>query len=181
MITEISTSDDAEKNQYLNEGYKILGDIVCGYFREDKKQCVDLVKFLSCAIEQKVSGAQALLDLLYKNGCGVLKDNDEAVKWYRLAANQDNAFAQNNLANLLYHGKGVDQDQAQAIKWYGLAIAQGNIMSTNSVKIILEQETDKIKNNFEALKQCKIILVKNTSTFDEAHTKTVYEMLLKFF
>ena len=34
---------------------------------------------------------------MYGNGEGVLKDDAEAVHWYRLAADQGNASAQNNL------------------------------------------------------------------------------------
>ena len=60
-----------------------------------------------------------ILDYVRK-GKGVLQDDAEAVKWYRLSAEQGNAYAQYNLGVMYSNGKGVLQDYAEAVKWYRL-------------------------------------------------------------
>ena len=54
-------------------------------------------------------------------GEGVLKDEAEAVKWYRMAAEQGNAAAQNNLGLMYDNGEGVLKDEAEAVRWYRMA------------------------------------------------------------
>jgi len=61
---------------------------------------------------------------MYENGQGVVQDDKQAVKWYRLAAEQGDAKAQTNLGWMYYKGKGVSQDDKQAVKWYRLAAEQ---------------------------------------------------------
>jgi len=51
--------------------------------------------------------AQCVLGVMYANGKGVLKDDEEAVKWYRKAAVQGNAKAQFNLGIAYENGLGV--------------------------------------------------------------------------
>ena len=58
------------------------------------------------AAEQGDARAQFNLGIMYDNGEGVLKDEAEAVKWYRLAAEQDLANAQNNLGTAYTNGQG---------------------------------------------------------------------------
>ena len=71
------------------------------------------------------AGAQFNLGLMYANGAGVLKDDAEAVRWYRLAADQGLAGAQLNLGNRYANGAGVLKDDAEAVRWYRLAAEQG--------------------------------------------------------
>ena len=59
------------------------------------------------------------------NGYGVLQDDAEAVRWYRLAADQGHAKAQYNLGVMYDNGDGVPQDYAEAVSWYRLAADQG--------------------------------------------------------
>ena len=60
---------------------------------------------------------------MYANGEGVVEDDAEAVRWYRLAADQGHADAQYNLG--LMYAKGVPEDDAEAVRWYRLAADQG--------------------------------------------------------
>ncbi len=69
--------------------------------------------------------AQFNLGLLYVRGQGVPQDDQEAVRWYRLAADQDFASAQGLLGLMYYEGRGVPQDYTEAVKWYRLAAEQG--------------------------------------------------------
>ncbi len=50
---------------------------------------------------------------LYANGEGVLKDEAEAVRWFRLAAEQGDALAQSNLGAMYANGRGVLKDPVQ--------------------------------------------------------------------
>ena len=63
---------------------------------------------------------------MYSNGRGVLKDDAEAVRWYRLAAEQGNAIAQFNLGVTYANGQGVLKDSVLAHMWYNIASANGN-------------------------------------------------------
>ena len=65
------------------------------------------------------------LGLLYGNGFGVALDDEQALKWYRLAAAQDHAEAQCSLAVMHANGWGVPQSDEEAFRWYSLAAEQG--------------------------------------------------------
>jgi uncharacterized protein len=76
--------------------------------------------------EQGDATAQFNLGVMYDQGRGVTQDDQEAVKWYRLAAEQGDATAQINLGVMYANGRGVTQDDQEAVKWYRLAAEQGN-------------------------------------------------------
>jgi len=67
------------------------------------------------------------------NGQGVLLDEAEAARWYRLAADQGYAGAQNNLGVMYQNGTGVPQDDAEALRLYRLAADQGNARAQNNL------------------------------------------------
>ena len=79
--------------------------------------------------------AQFNLGVCYATGAGVMKDQAQAVSWYRKVAGEEwqYARAQFNLGNCYFNGEGVAKDQAQAVSWYrkaaeqGLANAQANL------------------------------------------------------
>ena len=76
--------------------------------------------------EQGDADAQFNLGVMYANGEGVLKDEAEAVRWYRLSADQGNASAQNNLGLRYANGEGVLKDSVLAHMWFNIAGANGN-------------------------------------------------------
>ena len=80
------------------------------------------------AVEGDVD-SQFGVGLLYGNGFGVPLDNDQALKWYRLAAAQKHANAQCNLAVMNANGWGVPQSDEEAFKWYSLAAEQGVMLA----------------------------------------------------
>ena len=51
-------------------------------------------------------------------------DDEEAVRWYRLAAEQGDAAAQLNLGNMYAVGQGAPQDDVQAHMWSNLAASR---------------------------------------------------------
>ena len=51
---------------------------------------------------------------MYANGEGVLEDDTEAVRWFRLAAEQGHAGAQSSLGFMYDYGQGILEDEAEA-------------------------------------------------------------------
>jgi TPR repeat protein len=76
--------------------------------------------------------AQFQLGLAYDGGRGVLRDFEEAQKWYRRAAEGGHAEAQNSLGSMLQE----DGRFEQAIGWYEKAAAQGHASATNSLGLL---------------------------------------------
>ena len=74
-------------------------------------------------------GMQHNLGWMYRNGLGVLQNDEAAVKWYRLAAKQGFAVAQYDLGWMYYNGLGVLKNDEAAVKWYRLAAEQGHAMA----------------------------------------------------
>ena len=68
----------------------------------------------------------------YDKGEGVVKDQVEAVKWFRKAAEQNYAEAQYNLGVCYHNGEGVTKDQVEAVKWYRKAAEQNLAMAQYS-------------------------------------------------
>ena len=64
---------------------------------------------------------------MYHVGWGVVQDNVEAMRWFKLAATQGLAGAQLNLGIMYNNGDGVVQDYAEAARWYKLAAVQGDV------------------------------------------------------
>ena len=109
ILSSISWSADAAKGQ---EAYN-SGDYQAA-----------LTEWQPLAEEGHADG-QFGMGLLYANGFGVPLDDDQALKWYRLAADQGHAQGQCNLAVMHANGWGVPQSDEEAFKWYSLAAEQG--------------------------------------------------------
>ena len=71
---------------------------------------------------------------MYDEGRGVIKDDYEAVKWYRKAAEQGYASAQHNLGVCYANGEGVTQDDVEAVKWFRRAAEQGEAAAKEALK-----------------------------------------------
>ena len=97
--------------------------------------------------EQGNASAQYNLGLMYSNGDGVLKNNSEAFKWYRLSAEQGNASAQNNLGFMYNRGNGVLKDTSEAAKWYRLSAEQGIASAQNNLGIIYANGEGVLQDN----------------------------------
>ena len=99
-----------------------FSDIAVAFHKGDYKTAMKLMKPLA---EQGDAGAQYSLGLMYDEGRGVPKNNQQAVKWYRLAVKKGLAAAQYNLGVMYFNGQGVPEDDKQAAKWFRLAAEQG--------------------------------------------------------
>ena len=79
--------------------------------------------------EQGDADAQNELGCMYHHGEGVIQDDSEAVKWFRLAVEQKHADAQFNLGAMYALGEGVTKDYTEAMKWYRLAAKQKHALA----------------------------------------------------
>jgi len=80
---------------------------------------------------------------MYKNGKGVQQNDQEAVKWYRLAAKLGDADAQNNLGNMYAEGRGAEQNSVRAYMWYFIASMNGNADGKSNAYILLMEDSEK--------------------------------------
>jgi hypothetical protein len=94
--------------------------------------------------------AQELLGVCYERGTGVVQDEAEAVRWYRLAADQGNARAQVNLGVRYQNGTGVAQDAAEAVRWYRLAADQGHAEAQYNVGTVYQNGAGVPQDSAEA-------------------------------
>lgn len=62
---------------------------------------------------------------MYCEGQGVLRNNEEAVKWFRRSAEQGYAEAQYGLGNMYLRGRGVPEDYKEACEWFKKSAKQG--------------------------------------------------------
>ncbi len=92
---------------------------------EDLKENLKEFLELKAKAEQGNASAQAMLGGYYYTGImgasiGVVKDQAEAVKWYRKAAEQGHSSGQRMLAIAHMNGKGVARDYTEAYAWWNL-------------------------------------------------------------
>lgn len=83
------------------------------------------VRRLYTQAERGSAAAQNDLGFRCSEGDYVEQDNEQAVKWFRMAAEQGLAQAQHNLALSYLNGRGVERDLEQAVKWFRMAAEQG--------------------------------------------------------
>ncbi len=80
--------------------------------------------------------AQADMGSLYETGLLVAQNNEEAVRWYKLAADQGYAGAQTNLGTMYATGSGVAKSRDEAIKWLKRAAAQGDKVAQKNLNAL---------------------------------------------
>jgi uncharacterized protein len=108
----------------------LLEDAAAAYQRGDYATAFRLRHLQA---EQGDADAQFYLGVMYENGQGVLRNDAEAMKWYRKAAEQDDAVALFNLGIMYTKGEGASTNHAEAAQCYrraadhGLAGAQFNL------------------------------------------------------
>jgi TPR repeat protein len=79
--------------------------------------------------EEGNAEAQNKLGELYHDPKSVLKDDAQAVAWFRKAAEQGYAAAESNLADMYFEGKGVPPDQELHVYWLRRAAEHGDASS----------------------------------------------------
>ena len=105
--------------------------------------------------EKGDAGAMNNLGWCYKNGNGVEKNYEEAVKWYKKAAEKGDASAMNNLGHCYYYGEGVEKNYEEAVKWYRKAAEKGDAWAMRNLGICYDNGEGIEKNEAEAEKWYK--------------------------
>ena len=77
--------------------------------------------------------AQVNLGVMYSQGHGVVQDDKEAFKWFKLAAEQGYSPGQWRLAIMYKTGTGVVQNYEEAAKLYKLVAEQGDAYAQNAL------------------------------------------------
>ena len=88
---------------------------------QDQAEALQLYRL---AAGQGVAGAQCRLGVMYAEGRGVTRNDDESVRWFRLAAEQGDGEAQAGLGLASAAGRGAPQDFVAAYMWLTLAAAR---------------------------------------------------------
>jgi len=69
--------------------------------------------------------AQYLLGRIYSEGEGIAKNDEEGVKWYRLAADRGDTISQLALGTMYVNGRGVRRSFIRAYSWFTI-VAQSD-------------------------------------------------------
>jgi uncharacterized protein len=94
--------------------------------------------------------AQKIIGHIYSFGQGRDQNDDEAIKWYKLAAEGGDRVAQNNLGSYL-----LEENIDEAIKWYTASAEQNLVFSQETLGDIYSGiliSSEKYRNDLEALK-----------------------------
>jgi TPR repeat protein len=73
---------------------------------------------------------------MYEHGRGAPQEDEEAVKWYRLAADQGDADAQFILGEMYMEGNGVSEDFEESMRWCRLAADQGHAKAKGRLALL---------------------------------------------
>ena len=82
----------------------------------------------------------------------MVKDEAEAVKWYRKAAEQGITSAQFTLGLCYGNGQGCVKNEAEAVKWYRKAAEQGFGLAQYNLGIYYQNGEGVVKNEIEGYK-----------------------------
>src|SRR5215471_16666824 len=107
----------------LFASFSAAADLASAKRAYQDKDYTTAFKELTPLAEKGDADAQFILAKMYWKGEGVLKDSDQAMKWFKASALQGNADAQFFLGSiyLLPH-----TDIAEGVKWLRLSAEQGN-------------------------------------------------------
>ena len=84
-----------------------------------------VVLLAACTVSTGDPDSDYKVGELYENGKGVVRDMNEAVKYYMKAAKAGSAEAQFTMGVLYYEGSGVKRDLEESFEWFRSAAMQG--------------------------------------------------------
>ena len=134
----------------------------------DKKEPTFL-EFDRGLAEEGEPSAQYRLGLYYASGDGVPNNDQEAVKWFRLAAEQGHSEAQYFLAFHYQFGKGVDKNSVEAIKWYQSSAKQGDVLAQYDLGICYSGGHGVVKDALQAAKWFRLAAEQGDAMAQSAH------------
>jgi TPR repeat protein len=104
----------------------------------------------------EIALTQFAVGWMYMKGLGVEKDENEAVKCYRLAADQGHINAQFFLGICFQNDIGVEKDEKEAVKYFRLAADQGHTRAQFVLGLFLENGIGVEKDEKEAVKYYRL-------------------------
>jgi TPR repeat protein len=84
-----------------------------------------LAEGLRLAAEQGIADAQALYGQVLLDGQGVVKDQVEALQWFKTASESHHPMAINMVGRCIENGWGVEANPSEAVSWYKRAAELG--------------------------------------------------------
>ncbi|MBR2254285.1 MAG: sel1 repeat family protein [Candidatus Methanomethylophilaceae archaeon] len=90
--------------------------------KDDEVPDIDAIR---ARAEQGDVSAQYDLATIYRYGKGVDQDNEEAVKWYKMAAEQGDPYAMYNLGIMCSNGLGIKRNCSVAARYFEEANKHG--------------------------------------------------------
>ena len=126
--------DDSKRDAWLKKAMPYQEPISTYYYTirfldaqpdEQKRLFEKIAASISKMAKNRDRCAQLVLGNMYRNGEGVERDENKAVKWYRKAAEQGDGNAQYNLGLMYEMGRGIYRDEKKAVKCYRRAAEQG--------------------------------------------------------
>jgi TPR repeat protein len=89
---------------------------------------MDAPDFTAMRAKAEAGDAASQYELAWRHalGNGLPLDDDEAVRWLKLAAENGHALARNNLGARYFSGDGVTRDLVEAYRWFHLAAVAGD-------------------------------------------------------
>ena len=100
---------------------------------ERLKEIVDLQSETVALGKASETWAALYLGIMHNQGHGVPQDDQEAVRWYKLAAEKGYSPAQWRLAVLYKTGTGIIQDYQEAVRLYKLVAEAGDAYAQNAL------------------------------------------------
>ena len=98
-------------------------DLASGKSLYERKDYATAFRELAPLAEEGNADAQLILGKMYMEGQGVVKDLEQAMKWFKASAAQGNADAQFFLGSFYLLPR---KDIAEGVKWLRLSAEQGN-------------------------------------------------------
>ena len=126
MRDEVDEDQDAvyfawDSNWQMTEAYQSAKEVLEEYENPESEKA-EQVQVLEQLWQRGFSLSAYQLGKCWRDGRGVLPDDEQAELWFRRAAEAGYDFAQYALGKLLQNQKRMDE----AVSWYGKAAAQGN-------------------------------------------------------
>ncbi len=97
--------------------------------------------------KQGNADAQFNAGLIYANGQGIAKDDEQAVAWFGKAAKQGHKEAQTKLGFMYATGKGVVQNYNLAVYWCYKAAEQGDVTAQYNLGMMYLKGQGVVKDN----------------------------------
>jgi TPR repeat protein len=113
---------------------------------------ISAAKYFEQAADLGDSDAAYALGLLYRNGTGVDKSDEQAAQWIGRAAKENNIPAEVEYAIMLFNGIGVPKDETAAGNLFLKAAARDNPVAQNRVARLLAVGRGVPKDMVEAMK-----------------------------